>query len=72
MLLDLSLFTDGIRVISPDKIILVGAPRLNLPSAKENYTGGVYKCNALSPRTDDCELLLKNEYSEYIYINTNK
>lgn len=42
--------------------LIVGAPKLDIATAPENYTGGIYKCNAVSPRADDCELLLENEY----------
>ena len=44
--------------------LLVGAPKLDIENAPENYTGGVYKCNPVSARGDDCELLLQNEYSK--------
>ena len=43
--------------------LIVGAPKLNIPGAPENFTGGIYKCDATSPGSD-CELLLQNEYSK--------
>ena len=44
--------------------LLIGAPHLDVPAANERNTGGIYKCNALSPRLNDCELLLQSEYSK--------
>ena len=45
--------------------LLVGAPILDVPSSKENNTGGLYKCNALSPDANDCELLLTADYGKF-------
>ncbi|XP_052797585.1 integrin alpha-6-like [Mya arenaria] len=43
--------------------ILVGAPNLNIAQSNENNTGGIFKCNALSTLTNDCQLLLQDEYA---------
>ncbi|XP_052246976.1 integrin alpha-6-like isoform X2 [Dreissena polymorpha] len=59
-----------VRKINPEQLsnevignyILVGAPKLNIATSKENSTGGIYRCNALSSKKDDCEILLKDQY----------